>query len=179
MQRISVPVMGTEENTATGTGQATTDDIRDYWDVDAATYDNSPSHYPQRPQERAAWAATLRQLLPAPPATVLDMGAGTGFLSLLLATQGYEVTAADFAPGMLARLRAKAADLGLDIKTVQTDATRPPAGGFDAVVERHLVWTLPDPGPPRVCWRLRKLERMEPCQTPGIRPKCVSVRSRW
>jgi len=107
------------------------------------------------------------------------MGAGTGFLSLLLATQGYEVTAADFAPGMLARLRAKAADLGLDIKTVQTDATRPPAGGFDAVVERHLVWTLPDPGPPRVCWRLRKLERMEPCQTPGIRPKCVSVRSRW
>ena len=33
--------------------------------------------------------------------------------------------------------------------------------------------------PPRVCWRLRNLERMEPCQTPGTRPRCVSVRSRW
>ncbi len=73
------------------------------------------------------------------------MGAGTGFLSLLLAAQGYQVTAADFAPGMLARLKAKATDRGLDVQAVETDAMHPPAGGFDAVVERHLMWTLPDP----------------------------------
>jgi SAM-dependent methyltransferase len=141
--------MGTEDNRAASAA----DDIRDFWDVDAATYDKSPSHYPQRPQERAAWSATLRHLLPAPPATVLDMGAGTGFLSLLLAAQGYEVTAADFAPGMLARLKAKAADGGLSITTVETDATHPPAGEFDAIVERHLIWTLPDPAGALAAWR--------------------------
>lgn len=149
--------MGTEGNevkagSAGDAGATVTDDIRDYWDVDAATYDSSPSHYPQRPQERAAWAATLRRLLPAPPAAVLDMGAGTGFLSLLLAAQGYRVTAADFAPGMLARLEAKAADQRLQVQIAETDAGHPPEGKFDAVVERHLVWTLPDPAAALAAW---------------------------
>lgn len=147
--------MGSEDSDvaaeATGNGSVT-DDFRDFWDVDAATYDSSPSHYPQRPQEQAAWAATLRRLLPEPSAAVLDMGAGTGFLSLLLAAQGYEVTAADFAPGMLARLKAKAADRGLSIRTVEADATHPPQDAFDAVVERHLIWTLPDPAGALAAW---------------------------
>lgn len=129
-----------------------TAEIREFWDADAATYDRSPSHYPRRPHEQAAWAAALRRLLPVPPATVLDVGAGTGFLSLLLAAQGYEVTAADLSPGMLAQLRAKAKSRGLQIETVETDALRPPAGGFDAVVERHLLWTLPDPGAALAAW---------------------------
>lgn len=129
-----------------------TREIRSFWDVDAATYDNSPSHYPRRPQERAAWAATLRRLLPAPPATVLDVGAGTGFLSLLLAAQGYEVTALDISPAMLARLRSKAAGDGLRVETVEADALHPPKGEFAAVVERHLLWTLPDPAAALVAW---------------------------
>jgi len=146
--------MGPEDSVATpGSAQAgVAADIREFWDTDAATYDDSPSHYPQRPQEQAAWAATLRRLLPSPPATVLDMGAGTGFLSLLLAAQGYQVTAADFAPAMLARLTAKAASRGLGISTVEADAAHPPEGPFDAVVERHLVWTLPDPAAALAAW---------------------------
>jgi len=127
-------------------------EIREFWDEDAATYDRSPAHYPQRPQEQAAWAATLRRLLPAPPAAVLDMGAGTGFLSLLLAAQGYQVTAADLSAGMLARLTAKAADRGLAISVAETDALHPPEGRFDAVVERHLIWTLPNPAAALAAW---------------------------
>lgn len=149
--------MGPEDSNVTGAGSgdagaSVADEFRGFWDVDAATYDNSPSHHPQRPLEQAAWAASLRRLLPAPPATVLDMGAGTGFVSLLLAAQGYQVTAADFAPGMLARLKAKAAERGLDIQAVETDAMHPPAGSFDAVVERHLIWTLPDPDGALAAW---------------------------
>lgn len=95
-------------------------EIREFWDQDereparraeaaaAAGYDASPSHHPRRPQEQAAWAGALRRLLPEPPAAVLDVGAGTGFLSLLLAGQGYDVTAVDLSPGMLGRLRAEA-----------------------------------------------------------------------
>jgi len=136
----------------TTAASSSADEFRQYWDIDAATYDDSPSHYPQRPQERAAWAATLRRLLPSPPASVLDIGAGTGFLSLLLAAQGYQVTAADFAPAMLARLTTKAADLALTVNAIETDALHPPAGPFEAVIERHLLWTLPDPAAALAAW---------------------------
>ncbi|MGA8459828.1 MAG: class I SAM-dependent methyltransferase, partial [Streptosporangiaceae bacterium] len=105
------------------------------------------------PHERAAWSATRRRLLPDPPARVLDAGAGTGFLSLLLAAQGYQVTAMDLSAGMLDRLRAKAARQGLDVEIVRADAASPPDGPFDAVVERHLLWTLPDPAAALAAWR--------------------------
>jgi ubiquinone/menaquinone biosynthesis C-methylase UbiE len=130
-----------------------TNELRGFWDEDAATYDNAPAHSPRRPQEQAAWAAALRRLLPDPPATVLDVGAGTGFVSLLLAGQGYQVTALDFSSGMLTRLQAKAADRGLRIETVESDALHPPRGDFGAVVARHLLWTLPDPGAAMAAWR--------------------------
>jgi SAM-dependent methyltransferase len=135
------------------TADSISEEIRQFWDEDADSYDNSPSHHPQRPQELAAWGGTLRRLLPDPPATVLDAGAGTGFLSLLLAGQGYQVTALDLSARMLAALQAKAARLGLAVRTVHADAARPPAENFDAVVERHLIWTLPDPAAALAAWR--------------------------
>jgi SAM-dependent methyltransferase len=127
--------------------------VREYWDLDAATYDRSPGHDPQTAMELAAWAATLRRLLPAPPARVLDAGAGTGFLSLLLSREGYRVTALDLAPAMLSQLRAKAKDRGLSIEIVEGNAAEPPGDGYEAVVERHLVWTLPDPRAALGAWR--------------------------
>lgn len=136
-----------------GTPASLSSEIREFWNEDAAVYDASPSHYPRRPQEQAAWAAALRRLLPEPPASVLDVGAGTGFLSLLLAGQGYDVTAVDLSPGMLAQLRTKAAQRGLAIAAVEADAASPPPGDFDAVVERHLLWTLPDPAAALAAWR--------------------------
>jgi SAM-dependent methyltransferase len=129
------------------------EEIQQFWDDDAAVYDHSPEHHPRRPHEQAAWSATLRRLLPDPPARVLDAGAGTGFLSLLLAAQGYQVTAMDLSAGMLEKLRAKATRQGLDVEIVQADAASPPDGPFDAVVERHLLWTLPDPAAALAAWR--------------------------
>ena len=129
------------------------EEIQQFWDEDAAVYDDSPEHHPRRPHERAAWSATLRRLLPDPPARVLDAGAGTGFLSLLMAAQGYQVTAMDLSAGMLEKLRAKAARQGLDVVIMRADAASPPDGPFDAVVERHLLWTLPDPAAALAAWR--------------------------
>jgi hypothetical protein len=54
---------------------------------------------------------------------------------------------------MLDRLRTKAEAEGLDIQTVEGPADEPPAGPWDAVVERHLLWTLPDPVGTLANWR--------------------------
>lgn len=126
--------------------------IREFWDVDAATYDAAPSHFPSAPADRAAWTAVLDRYLPAAPARVLDVGAGTGFLSLLAARLGHHVTAVDFAPAMLERLRSKAAGEGLDLRAVEADAHQPPPGPYDAVMSRHVLWTLPEPARALSAW---------------------------
>ncbi|HTT90962.1 MAG TPA: methyltransferase domain-containing protein [Acidimicrobiales bacterium] len=122
-----------------------TDQVQSFWDLDAPTYDRSAGHNPTSALELAVWSGALRRLLPPPPARVLDVGSGTGFVALLLARQGYEVTALDLSSGMLGRLQEKAREAGLGVATVHADAADPPVGGFEAVVERHLLWTLPDP----------------------------------
>jgi SAM-dependent methyltransferase len=84
---------------------------------------------------------------------VLDVGAGTGFLSLAAARLGHRVTALDLSEEMLARLRASADRDGVTLEVVQGSAEEPPAGPFDAVIERHLMWTLPDPEAALEAWR--------------------------
>ena len=54
---------------------------------------------------------------------------------------------------MLAKARTKAAERGLEIGFVEGPATVPPPGPFDAVIERHLVWTTPDPVAAMSAWR--------------------------
>jgi len=132
---------------------STTERMRAYWDADADTYDRGSDHTPRSPLERAAWAGTLRRLLPPPPAAVLDVGAGTGFLTLLLAAHGYDVTALDLSPRMLDRLRSKASAAGLDVRTHEGPADDPPAGDFTAVVQRHVLWTQRDPVRALDAWR--------------------------
>lgn len=127
--------------------------LRQWWDLDASTYDDSPSHALGEPVEAACWRAALRRHLPEPPASVLDVGAGTGAIGLLAAELGYEVTALDLSPNMLARATRKAEARGLRIRTIVGAATEPPDGPFDAVVERHLMWTTPDPIAALSAWR--------------------------
>jgi SAM-dependent methyltransferase len=127
--------------------------IREYWDRDAATYDRSPSHALTDPVEAAAWRAVLRAHLPPPPARVLDAGAGTGAITLLLAELGYRVTALDLSEAMLARARHKAAAAEAEVEFVVGAADEPPPGAFDAVVERNSLWTNPDPAGTLAAWR--------------------------
>ena len=61
------------------------DRIRDYWDRDSDTYDETRSHAISDPLEAAAWRQALADALPGPGSKVLDVGAGTGALSLLAA----------------------------------------------------------------------------------------------
>jgi SAM-dependent methyltransferase len=129
------------------------DSLRAYWDADAATYDMAPGHVARTPEEQAAWRAVLIRQLPLAPARILDLGAGTGFLSIALAKLGHRVTAVDLSREMLDRLRDRARREGLDIALIEGPAEHPPEGPFDAVVERLLLWTLPDPSAALRRWR--------------------------
>lgn len=130
-----------------------TDRIGTYWNNAAATYEQAPGHHPQTPLEWAAWRAVLARLLPPTPARVLDIGAGTGVLTLTAAQLGHTVTALDLAPAMLARLRATAASGGVEVDTIHAPANEPPPGPWDVVMSRHLLWTLPDPTAALRAWR--------------------------
>lgn len=127
--------------------------VAEFWDADSATYDRASDHVPRSPAERAAWTAALARHLPEPPAKVLDVGAGTGFLSLSMARLGHDVTALDLSAGMLGRLRESAEREKLEIAVVEGRAEEPPPGPFQAVVERHVLWTLPDPAAALAAWR--------------------------
>ena len=131
------------------------DQIRDFWDRDAHTYDDSASHAISDPLEAAAWRAALLRALPERGAKVLDAGAGTGALSLLAAELGYVVTALDLSEGMLSKARAKAEANGVGLTFVVGPAAEPPPGP----VRRHhgtarrLDHARPRDGAPRVAGR--------------------------
>ena len=131
------------------------DRIREYWDEDAHTYDETRSHAISDVLEATAWRQALADALPEPGSKVLDVGAGTGALSLLAAELGYDVTALDLSPGMLGRAEVKAKERGLEQRMtfVVGSASEPPEGPFDAVMERHVLWTMPDPVGAMERWR--------------------------
>src|SRR5262245_62568703 len=129
------------------------DTIQRWWDADASVYDDSIGHSISDPVEAAAWRRALEATLPDPVARVLDVGTGTGSLALLIADLGHAVTGLDLSEGMLDRARTKADAVGAAIVFVQGRAEEPPEGPFDAVVERHVLWTVPDPVNTLRAWR--------------------------
>jgi len=77
----------------------------------------------------------------------LEIGVGTGRISLPLHRRGRRVFGIDLSGPMLDRYRAKASAEGLEAPAlVRGDATRLPfrAGSFDAVIEVHVLHLIPD-----------------------------------
>jgi ubiquinone/menaquinone biosynthesis C-methylase UbiE len=115
------------------------------WDEAAARFDDEPDHGLRDPHLRAAWRMLLQAALPQAPGAVADLGCGTGSLSVLLAEMGCTVTAVDVSPAMIAQAERKARTLRRTIEFHVMDAADPNLApqSFDAVLCRHLLWTLP------------------------------------
>jgi len=119
-----------------------------HWGRRAPSFDADFGHSIRTPAERAAWDRILALVVPPRgPLDGLDVGCGTGFLTFELAARGHRMTGIDFAPAMLVEARRKAAERGAPVRFEQGDAEQLPfpAAGFDLVISRHLLWTLPHP----------------------------------
>jgi SAM-dependent methyltransferase len=117
------------------------------WEAEADRYDDEPDHGLRDPVVRRAWRRTLRDVLPPPPADMLDVACGTGSLAVLAAEDGYRVTGIDASPSMLAIARRKALDAFVALALARHDVTCTPIGHdrFDIVLARYVLWLLPDP----------------------------------
>ncbi|WP_339105338.1 methyltransferase domain-containing protein [Haloterrigena salinisoli] len=121
--------------------------VRQHWDGRAATFDEEPQHGIHTDEQRDRWLEVLRERIGDEPRRVLDVGCGTGVVSLLLAELGHAVTGVDFAPAMLERAREKAreTDQSIGFHRGDAEALPVPDDTVELVTARHLVWTLPNP----------------------------------
>jgi 2-polyprenyl-3-methyl-5-hydroxy-6-metoxy-1,4-benzoquinol methylase len=129
--------------------------VRQHWDWRAADFDKEASHGLLNDTQSRAWNELMSRVAGSVALDALDVGCGTGFLSLQLAKLGHRVTGIDLAGAMLATARNKAAALGLTVDFRSADAEAPdlPAGSFDLIIERHVLWTLPYPAAALDSWR--------------------------
>ena len=120
---------------------------REYWDDLAPSFDDEPDHGLRDPLILESWTESLRTWIPYKNATVLDVGCGTGSLSVVLARLGHRVTGIDISQAMLAIAKNKAADQGLQIAFHLMNAAIPQFDHkqFDIILCRHLLWALPEP----------------------------------
>lgn len=124
-----------------------TDPIRDYWDGQAASFDDEPDHGLREPSVRIAWSSVVLPFMPPAPASLTDLGCRAGTLSVLLARAGYDVRGVDLSDRMVAAAVAKADTAEVPVEFRQGDAASPPyaPASTDVVIARHVLWPLPDP----------------------------------
>jgi ubiquinone/menaquinone biosynthesis C-methylase UbiE len=136
---------------------ATAEEIKDvnvrYHDVAAESYD-AKWGIDFGPIGQDQVLGKLRKALGTAPAApfrdALEIGAGTGYFSLNLAQLGVieRPTVSDISSGMLAALSRTAAELGIDVETVVTEAEQLPFAdeSFDLVFGHAVLHHIPDLG---------------------------------
>ena len=90
----------------------------------------------------------LEQTFPPPPATVLDVGGGTGVVAVPLTERGYHVTMLEPSEGMLDVARQRVASSGAHVELIQgavEDVTELARGPFGAICCHAVLLYLDDP----------------------------------
>ncbi len=122
------------------------DEIRDYWSKRSETFDLAFGHRIPPGPEFAAWQQPVRAFLGEEPLHVLELACGTGEVTRLIHDLGHDVTALDFSEAMLAVSRKKhTGKPRLRFLLADAENTMEPDERYDAIVCRHLVWTLTEP----------------------------------
>lgn len=135
------------ERMSTNPNYSLKEDIRQYWSDRSKTFDLAFGHKIAPGPELEAWRAVIRQQLGERPLQVLELACGTGEVTNVLLSLGHRVTAIDFSEAMLEVARRKHADKLSHVRFALADAEHllEPDDSYDAIVCRHLVWTLTTP----------------------------------
>lgn len=122
------------------------EDIREYWSKRSKTFDLAFGHRIAPGPELDAWADAVRDAIGPAPQKVLELACGTGEVTNVLLSLGHEVTALDFSEAMLDVARAKhAGNAQVHFILADAERTMEPDQTYDAIICRHLVWTLTEP----------------------------------
>ena len=119
----------------------TIEEHADRFDRKAGEYDDS-----KPPEYRACADLVIAQAAPGPDDVVLDLGTGTGAISLALAPDAAEVVGRDISEGMMDRAREKAAEEGIENISFEYGTFREPAydGPVDVVTSNFAMHHLTD-----------------------------------
>lgn len=123
--------------------------VAEHWNARAPMLDASLHHIARSEAEDRAWHELLARHLPAGDnLRVLDIGTGLGYLASVAARLGHDATGIDIADAMIARARDYCASLGVhpDLRVADADNLPFEDASFDAITERNVLWTMPEPG---------------------------------
>jgi ubiquinone/menaquinone biosynthesis C-methylase UbiE len=123
------------------------DVIKSHWNGRASGYDRNVRHVIFFGRDRSIWQTIFAEFLETGRYKILDVGTGPGIVANLISDLGYDVTGIDLSDSMLRKARENSTALYNSIALVQGDAENLPFGdaSFDAVVNRYVLWSLPDP----------------------------------
>lgn len=133
------------------------DRLDTYWSGRAVEYHALQVSGVRAAIDRELWASVFATELEgcgvdkAGALDILDVGTGSGYLASLLTDAGHHVTGVYRSPGMVAA--AHAAHPELRVLTGDAHAPGLPASSLDTVVNRYVLWTLPDPVAAARAWR--------------------------
>ena len=82
------------------------------WNQAYINYDDCYAHGLKSEEEKKEWLRFLRKVIGKQPCSILDVGAGTGFVSLLLAELGHTCKGVDLSENMLSKAKEKAEKAG-------------------------------------------------------------------
>ncbi len=133
--------------------------INAYWNQRAHTYHRLQQRDSRRQVDFEFWSGLLAETLPAGKQKVLDIGTGSGFLALVQARLGKQVTGIDLSEQMLELARHEAAQLEEAARPdfLLADAVDPQQSlgsqTFEVITSRYLMWTLRSPVQALENWR--------------------------
>lgn len=123
------------------------------WDFCASGYDGIVQEELQ--SQAAVWQSILLAQAPQKQGSLLDIGTGPGFFSILMAQAGWDVTGVDCSAAMVETAAENAKKAGVRARFLQQDihVLDFPDHSFDYLVSRNVTWILYDPEKAFAEWR--------------------------
>ena len=118
--------------------------VDNYWEERAESYSEQNKSQLDRKEK---WKNVLNKYMPeGKDAKILDIGTGPGFLAILMAKEGYNVSAVDRSGQMIYHAVKNAHDenVNVDFKVVGDDLPFED-GSFDMILSRDVVWMQKEP----------------------------------